>query len=107
MYVLSIINGPHTCTLFPYTTLFRSFSFDVNFKDGNAHQFAFYAVDWDSTARAETIQILDANTSARSDTHTIELLSPMKYVFCHISGQAKINVTRTAGNNAVVSGVFF
>ena len=45
-----------------------SFNFDVNFTDGSAHQFALYALDWDSTARAETIQIVDASSNAVLDT---------------------------------------
>src|SRR5262249_10315788 len=48
-----------------------SFNFDVNFTDGKSHQFALYAVDWDSTVRAETIQIVDANTEAVLDTRNI------------------------------------
>src|SRR5205823_13374507 len=77
------------------------------FKDGNSHQSAFYAVEWDSTGQAETIQILDANTSAVLDTRNISIFSNGMYLVWNISGHVKINVTRTAGNNAVVSGVFF
>jgi hypothetical protein len=84
-----------------------TFTFDVNFRDGNLHQFALYALDWDTTARAETIQILDANTSAVLDTRNISSFSNGMYLVWNISGHAKINVTRTGGYNAVVSGVFF
>src|SRR5438046_10037694 len=34
-------------------------SVDVNFKDGNAHQLAFYAVYWNGTAREDNIQHLN------------------------------------------------
>src|SRR5258707_2748860 len=40
-----------------------SFTFHVNFSDGTPHRFALYALDWDSTARAESIQVVDANSS--------------------------------------------
>src|SRR5207247_1258890 len=40
------------------TTWYSSgtFTLDVNFKDGNSHPLALYAVDWETTTRAETIQ---------------------------------------------------
>ena len=37
-----------------------AFNFDVNFTDGQAHQFALYAMDWDSLGRTEVVQVLDA-----------------------------------------------
>src|SRR5947208_13233828 len=87
--------------------MIRTFNFDRNLMVGRLHQCALQIVDWDSTARAETIQILDANTSAVLDTRSISSFSNGMYLVWNISGHAKINVTRTAGNNAVVSGVFF
>ena len=45
-----------------------SFTLDVNMKDGNTHQVALYALDWDNYqgGRAEQIQILDASTNTCS-----------------------------------------
>jgi hypothetical protein len=83
------------------------FNFDVNFTDGNSHQFALYAVDWDSSGRAETIQILDAATDALLDTRSISNFTNGLYLVWNVSGHVKINVIQTAGNNSVVSGVFF
>src|SRR4029077_1138869 len=84
-----------------------TFNFDLNFTDGNAHQFALYAVDWDSTTRVETIQIVDANSNAVLDTRNISSFTNGIYLVWNISGHVKINVTRTGGANAVISGVFF
>jgi len=84
-----------------------TFSFDVNLSDGNPHQFALYAMDWDATARTETIQILDANSNAVLDTRTLSSFSNGVYLVWNISGHVKINVIWTGGDNAVVSGVFF
>jgi serine protease len=84
-----------------------TFNFDVNFRDGNSHQFALYAVDWDSTVRSEIIQIVDANTSAVLDSRNISSFSNGVYLVWNISGHVRINITRTGGSNAVVSGVFF
>src|ERR1700719_4716509 len=84
-----------------------TFNFDVNFTDGNAHRFALYAVDWDSTTRVKTIQIVDANSNAVLDTRNISSFNNGIYLFWNISGHVKINITRTGGDNAVISGVFF
>jgi hypothetical protein len=84
-----------------------TFNFDVNFIDGNTHRFALYAVDWDTTARAETIQILDANSNTVLDTRNISQFNNGIYLVWNISGHVKINVTWTAGSNAVISGAFF
>jgi hypothetical protein len=84
-----------------------SFDLDVNFTDGNPHQLALYALDWDSTARAETIQIVDANTAAVLDARNISSFTNGIYLVWNISGHVRINVTRTSGGNAVVSGAFF
>ena len=84
-----------------------SFNFDVNFTDGNAHRFALYALDWDSSTRAETIQIVDANSSAVLDTRSISQFQNGIYLVWNISGHVKIIVTRTGGANAVISGAFF
>jgi fibronectin type 3 domain-containing protein len=84
-----------------------TFSFDVNFIDGGTHRFALYALDWDSTTRTETIQIVDANSNAVLDTRNISQFNTGVYLVWNISGHVKINVTWTGGANAVISGVFF
>ncbi len=90
-------------------TWYRSgtFSFAVNLTDGKLHQFALYAVDWDTTVRTETIQVLDANTNALLDTRSLSSFSNGVYLVWNLSGHVKINVIWTGGGNAVVSGVFF
>ncbi len=84
-----------------------TFSFDLNFTDGNSHQFALYALDWDTTARAETFQVVDANTAAVLDTRNISSFNNGIYLIWNLSGHVRITITRTAGINAVVSGAFF
>jgi uncharacterized repeat protein (TIGR01451 family) len=83
------------------------FSFDVNLTDGNTHQFAVYAVDWDARGRTETVQVFDANTNALLDTRALSSFSNGVYLVWSLSGHVKINVTLNSGVNAVVSGVFF
>jgi hypothetical protein len=84
-----------------------TFNFDVNMTDGKSHSFAIYAVDWDSRGRAETVQILDANSGAVLDTRSLANFYNGVYLVWNIAGHVTINVTATAGANAVVSGVFF
>ena len=84
-----------------------SFNFDVNLTDGHSHQVAFYAVDWDSTSRSETVQILDATTNAVLDTETIAKFSGGVYAIWNISGHVKVVVSDASYPNSVISGVFF
>jgi hypothetical protein len=57
-----------------------SFNFVINFTDGATHQLALYAVDWDNQGRSETIQVLDAKTSAVLDTETISNFTQGIYI---------------------------
>jgi hypothetical protein len=84
-----------------------SFSLDVNMTDGQTHQMALYALDWDLRGRAETIQILDANSGATLNTQSVTNFSNGIYLVWTISGHVKVNVTLSSGPNAVISGVFF
>jgi hypothetical protein len=84
-----------------------TFNYDLNLTDGNSHQIALYALDWDFDSRSETIQIADANSGAVLDTRNLSSFSSGTYFVWNISGHVKINVTLTGGPNAVISGVFF
>jgi hypothetical protein len=85
-----------------------SFSFNVNITDGNTHQIALYALDWDTTSRAETITIVEANNpSIVLSTQTVSSFNGGTYLVWNISGDVQINITRISGVNAVISGVFF
>src|SRR5262249_45267465 len=57
----------------PFTT--SSFSVDVNLSDGQQHDLELYFVDWDSTSRAEQVQISDASTGAVLSTQSISSFS--------------------------------
>jgi len=100
-------NGSNTGRIASTWYLSSTFSFDVNLIDGNLHQFALYALDWDASGRSETIQVVDANTGAVLDTRTLSGFSNGVYLVWNISGHVKINVMWTGGVNAVVSGAFF
>jgi hypothetical protein len=84
-----------------------TFSIDVNVTDGNSHQFALYAVDWDNRGRTENIQVVDGQTNTVLDSRGISNFTNGSYVIWNISGHVKLNVTCTGGVNAVISGAFF
>ena len=83
------------------------FTFDLNITDGNAHKISLYLLDWDSTSRAQTIKILDANTNAVLDSETYSEFQNGEYAVWSLKGHILIQVTKTGGANAVVSGIFF
>jgi hypothetical protein len=84
-----------------------SFSIDLSLGDGNWHQVALYCLDWDNRSRIERIDILDSATSNVLDSRTISSFTGGQYLVWNLRGAIKIQVTRTSGDNAVVSGIFF
>jgi len=84
-----------------------SFTVDVNITDGAAHQIAFYLLDWDNHGRAQSIQVLNASTSAVLDTRSATAFGSGQYWVWNISGHVQFVFTLTAGANSTVSGVFF
>jgi hypothetical protein len=86
-----------------------SFSLDVNLIDGNSHQIAIYALDWDMYmgGRAETIQVADANSNAVLDTRNISGFTNGIYLVWNITGHVRISATMNTGGNSVISGIFF
>jgi Abnormal spindle-like microcephaly-assoc'd, ASPM-SPD-2-Hydin len=84
-----------------------TFTLDVNLTDGQSHQMALYAVDWDQRSRSEAIQLVDANSGSLLDTRSVSAFANGIYLVWNITGHVRVNVTYTGGNNAVVSGVFF
>lgn len=83
-----------------------SFSFDLNVGTGS-HQFALYALDWDTQGRSETILIQDAITGLTLDTESLSNFSNGIYLVWNVAGHLKITVTATGGPNCVISAAFF
>jgi hypothetical protein len=84
-----------------------SFTIEINLIDGNPHQVAVYSLDWDRTGRAQTLEVLDAATDAVLDTRTASNFGNGLWIAWNLQGRVKIRATKTAANNAVISGVFF
>jgi hypothetical protein len=84
-----------------------SFTINVNFTDGQTHDLALYALDWDSQGRSEQIQISDAASGTVLDTETVSSFTSGVYLQWAISGNVVIKITKASGPNAVISGLFF
>jgi hypothetical protein len=84
-------------------------SINVNITDGSTHQVALYALDWDSTVRAETVTVTNAATGAVLNTQILPAGSfhVGEYLVWKVSGNVTFTVRVTGGANAVLSGVFF
>jgi hypothetical protein len=83
-----------------------SFTVDVNLGDGKAHGLELYFDDWDNKGRAETVQISDAASGAVLSTQSISSFQSGVYLDYTVSGHIVITITRTAGANAVLNGLF-
>jgi hypothetical protein len=84
-----------------------AFSVDLNFTDGQTHRTALYFVDWDQSGRAQTVEILDASTGAVLNTQTVTGFGSGKYLVWDLKGNVRVRLTKIAGFNAVLSGLFF
>jgi hypothetical protein len=65
-----------------------------------------YFLDWDTTNRAETVQVSDAATGAVLSTQSVSSFHNGLYLDYQVSGHIRITIMRTGGANAVLSGLF-
>jgi hypothetical protein len=84
----------------------EAFTIDLSFNDANTHRVALYFLDWDRRGRVEKIEVLDSSNNVL-DTRSASGFAGGQYVVWNLSGRVKIRVTKTAGINAVISGLFF
>jgi hypothetical protein len=103
---LQAASGSSSClasTYYSATTL----TINLNLTDGNAHKISLYLLDWDTSARSETISILDAVSNTVLSTESFSSFHNGQYAVWSIQGHVLIQVTKTGGANAVLSGIFF
>jgi hypothetical protein len=84
-----------------------SFTIDVNMTDANRHRIAFYFIDWSAAGRSQTIDVLNAATGAVLNTRTLSSFTAGQYLIWDITGHVRFRLTRRAGPNAIVNGMFF
>jgi hypothetical protein len=82
-------------------------TFDVNITDGLVHKMSIYMVDWDKYGRVESVEIIDTATGKVLDTRTGITSLGGTYVSWDIKGKVTVRITKTAGYNTVISGIFF
>src|SRR5204862_486274 len=80
---------------------------DVNLTDGQPHRLALYCVDFDFLGRSQRIDVRDAVTGVLLDSQTLTDFTGGRYLVWEVTGHVTVQVTRVAGMNAVVSGLFF
>jgi hypothetical protein len=85
----------------------NQFTVDIKLTDGQTHLVSLYALDWDSTARSERIDVVDPATGAVLDSRTIASFHNGEYLSWKLTGHIQLRFTRLSGANAIVSGLFF
>jgi hypothetical protein len=84
-----------------------SFTIDLNLNDNQPHLVALYLLDYDD-GRSESITIVDANnTNTVLNSQSAASFQNGEYLVWKIQRHVQIQITRTGGVNAVVSGLFF
>jgi len=83
-----------------------NFTIDLNLTDGATHKIAVYCVDWDSNSRMQTVAVLDTSGNVLA-TSGLTSFNGGQYLVWNITGHVTLRFTKTAGPNAVVSGLFF
>ena len=82
------------------------FTVDVNLTDGQAHKVSLYSVDWDGSARSQLVEVIDPTTGNVIDSRKLSSFHNGVYLSFTISGHVTFRITRLAGANAVLSGLF-
>jgi thermitase len=83
-----------------------SFTLDLNLTDGLQHQVALYGLDWDGLGRAQKVEVLDAANGAVLNTQSLSGFSGGTHLVWSVKGHVQFRITRTGGQNAVLSGLF-
>ncbi len=86
----------------------NSFTVDVDVTNGQSYNLELYVLDYNGgNARSEQIQLSNAGTGAVLSSETVSSFSNGAYLNWTISGNVLITITKKAGANAVLSGLFF
>ncbi|WP_331769001.1 ThuA domain-containing protein (plasmid) [Embleya sp. NBC_00888] len=86
-------------------TWFNTNRFDIGVSVQGTRDVAAYFTDYDNKGRAQTVELLDQSGTVLSTT-TLTGFGAGRWLTWTVSGQVTVRVTKTAGPNAVMSGVF-
>lgn len=84
-----------------------SFEVNINLIDGNTHRVAVYICDFDNAGRSQSVELVDAATGAVLHAQSASGFSGGQYLIYELKGSHKLRITKVAGPNAVISGLFF
>ena len=84
----------------------NALSLNLGLNDGNTHQLALYALDWDYANRTELIQVIDTASGVILDSRSLSEFQYGIYLVWNIKGNVTYKVINTGPGNAVISGVF-
>ncbi|HZZ43970.1 MAG TPA: S8 family peptidase [Tepidisphaeraceae bacterium] len=73
---------------------------------GSPQKLTIYAADLEKLGRAERLDLYNADTGALLTSVDLKNFSAGKYVSFIVSGKVRLHVTRLAGPNAVIGGIF-
>jgi hypothetical protein len=82
------------------------FTIDLNFADAYVRRLALYCVDWETTTRAQTIEVMDAVTKTVLSSQNLSSFNGGQYLIWEVSGHVQLKFTCTGGKNAVLSAFF-
>ncbi len=80
---------------------------NVGFSDSILHTVTLYLADYNNKKRAERVQVIDAASGTVLVTQDFPSFKNGLFVSYNVTGSVTFRITRTAGPDAVVSGVFF
>ena len=83
-----------------------NFNVTLDLTDGNTHQVALYAADFDGQNRTETVQAFGPGNVALTAPITVSSFTGGDYLIFNVSGSVTFQFTRVAGGSAVLSGLF-
>ena len=82
-------------------------SLDLTVGGTQGRQIAVYAADYDNGGRQQRFDVTDAATGVILDSRTLSSFTGGQYLVWNLTGSVRLRFTKTAGPNAVVSGIFF
>lgn len=90
-----------------YTPTGNAVVIDLRNTDATTHQVALYCLDYDTSGRRQTVEVLDANNNVLNTQSLTTSFNQGVYLVWNVSGHIRLRVTANAGLNAVISGLFF
>lgn len=81
--------------------------FYLQFRDTATHRVSFYFLDYDESGRQQRVEFFDHVTGQLLATTTVANFQNGVYSTWNLKGKIRVRITRTAGPNAVLSGLFF